>query len=337
MAAYIEDTIENCPLYQAPVIVGNVAVDREGFPVEGANPPVFRNTRTPFTIEFSNEVPADIYLSSSDFFEIESDAWEFTDVFTGRSPLRNLGRYYLFPIDDYYCRDFIIDAAFKDGKLFLQRHPDDVISHQTEGYGIVFERAMTSGGHPGAHAFYQYITYNIGKHSLMVRCEIDCVKEAGSDKTVSLTTKKIKRKKQGNGYYPLASANYYQEQWLQMVLTGTSTLQVGTRDEGQRDTGVASIQQVQQFSLKQLAELGHMDEANQRRVFEGLLKTLSWIKANFSKTERENSASYCAPSGMLQAQIRFDKSSGEKRMAFQILKPSEHIEFISEAIAAEGF
>jgi hypothetical protein len=293
---------------------------------------VFRARETPFSLEYSQQAPAGTRLNSNSFFEIESDAWEFTDVFSGRNPLRNLGRYYLFPIEDYYCRDFIIDAAYKNGKLFLQRHPDDATTQQTEGYGINFERLMTSGGHPGIYASYQYVTYNIGEHSLMVRCEIDCVSEEGSDETINLTTKKLKRKKYGKGYYPLGNPGYFQEQWIQLVFTGASSLLVGSRDEGQYDSGVATIQQVQGFTRKQVAKLGEIDETKQRMVFEGLQTSLRWIRNSF-KTIKETGEEFCAPSGILQAQIVFNKSKGEKSLEFNILKLSEHVDIVSESIA----
>lgn len=313
------------PLTNPPVKVGETSVDRDGFPIEGANPPFLAMKETPFPIEFSHATPADIYPSSKDFFE-KGDAWETADVLSGRSALRNLARCSLFPVDDYFCREFIIDAAFVKGKLMLQRHPDDAISKQEEGYGSVFEKAMATPGHPEAHAFHEFVTYAVGEHSLLVRAETDCL-DKKSLRPIGLTTKKVKRNKKG-GYYDLASANYYQEQWLQMVLSGTAYLIIGARDEGLCDTGRASITKLYSLTPSQAAEKGELSAARQQQVFDSLARVLTWIKRCFS----EAASGSALADGMAQAKICFSKADGAKSLTFTIQSPAQHVEFLPAQI-----
>jgi hypothetical protein len=89
---------------------------------------------------------------------------------------------------------------------------------------------------------------------------------------------------------------------------------------------------VQGFTRKQVAKLGEIDETKQRMVFEGLQTSLRWIRNSF-KTIKETGEEFCAPSGILQAQIVFNKSKGEKSLEFNILKLSEHVDIVSESIA----
>lgn len=320
----------NCssPVKVPASVVGENSVDKDGFIIEGAQAPVFANKQTPFSIEFSHKVPTMAYPSMNDYFEVE-DVWEESNVFAGRSTLRNLARCFLFPVEDYYCREFVIDAGFVQGKLFLQRHPDDALQHQEEGYGIVFERAVTKGAHPESKSYNQFLSYPIGEHNMMVRCEVDCV-DAKTQQPIGVTTKKVKRKKNGQGYYPMGPPSYFAEQWLQMVLSGTSVLVIGARDEGPQDTGRANIVSMTSCSVEKAATNGELSPARQQQVFDGLSAALTWIKQCFqqaiaSKTESVDQ--------LAQAQIRFTTGGGSrKELVFVPVRKSEHVEMVSENV-----
>ena len=314
------------PLDVPVEIVAGYAADRDGFPIEGAQPPLYANKSTPFTIEFSHEVPAMAFPTTGDFFEID-DLWKNCDVFAGRSTVRNLGRCFLFPVDDYFCREFVIDAACCNGKLFLQRHQDDAVLKQEEGYGIVFERAVTKGSHPEAHAYNQFVTYPIGDHHMFVRCEVDCV-DSKTERSIGVTTKKIKRKKNGQGFYPLANPNYFQEHWLQLALCGASHLVIGHRDEGFTNTDSATITKLEVNSMEQLAVRGELDTRKQREIFASINAILTWIKRCFK------AAKPTAGCLLEQAQIRFSVASGSKQLTFALVPPAQHVEFVSEDIVS---
>lgn len=322
----VEGSNKVSPLGTPPVRVGSIVVDRDGFPIEGASPPFFAMKNPPFTIEFSHAKPADMYPSSKDLFEI-GDAWETADVLSGRGSIRNLARCLLFPADDYYCRDFIIDAAFMKGKLLFQRHPDDAISHQEEGYGIVFEKAMVSGAHPEAHALNEFLTYSVGEHSLLTRGETDCL-DKKSMRPIGLTTKKIKKNKKG-GYYDLATPNYYQEQWLQMVLSGTAYLIIGARDEGPRDIGSACINKLYSLTAAQAAAKGELSASKQQQVFDSLASVLTWIKRCFAQAV---ASGVCSADKLAQAQICFSKAGGRKSLTFGLVPEAQHVEFLPDQI-----
>jgi len=315
----------NSPLKSPASVVGENSVDKDGFIIEGAQAPVFTNKQTPFTIEFSHKVPTMAFPSMNDYFEVD-DVWEESNVYAGRSALRNLARCFLFPADDYYCREFVIDAGFLQGKLFLQRHLDDALSHQEEGYGIVFERAVTKGAHPESKSYNQFLSYPLGEHNMMVRCEVDCV-DAKKQQPVGVTTKKVKRKKNGQGYYPMGPPSYFAEQWLQMVLSGTSALIIGARDEGFQDTGRANIVSLTSYRPESAAAHGELSPARQQEVFDGLSAALSWIKLCFQQAKS-------GPVDQLaQAQIRFATGGGNrKELVFVPMRKAEHVEMISENV-----
>jgi hypothetical protein len=309
-----------------PSRVGIKMVDRDGLPLEGETPPFLTAKPVPFQLSFSHETPADIYLQSKDFFELEGDHWERANVFSSRNCLRNLARCLLFPVDDYYCRDFVIDAAFLKGRLFLQRHPDTVISEQQEGYGVAFERAMATGtGNPDAYACHEFVTYPVGEHAILMRAETDCF-DNRSKAAIGLSTKKLKKNKRG-GYYDLGSSNYYQEHWLQMVLSGTSVLIVGALKEDPRIPDVATVDQLHRFTADDLTQKGQLTRERQQEVFNGLSSILSWIKMCFAKAV---AARMCPADKLAQARITFSKVNGDKVLMFTVLADRQHVEFLSE-------
>lgn len=320
---------QNCasPITTPVSVVGEYAVDKDGFPIEGAQAPVYLKKNLPIALEFSHKVPFLTYPSMNDFFEI-ADVWEGSTVFAGRSTLRNLARCFLFPADDYYCREFTIDAGYLRGKLLLQRHMED-ISDQKEGYGAVFERTVTAGAHPEANSYNQFVTYSVGEHNLMVRCDVDCVTDLKSKRPLGLTTKKVKRMKKGTGYYPMGPPSYFQEQWLQMVLSGTYMLIIGERDEGAVNTDRANIVKLSTHSAATLATLGGLSSARQQEVFDGLNAALSWIKQCFEQTMASKRE---AADALSQAQIRFTIAGGRKQLVFVPVAKTQHVEMLSENV-----
>lgn len=322
-------TAINCasPVTVPVSIVGEYAVDKDGFPIEGAPPPVYVKKSLPIAIEFSHKVPFLTYPSMNDFFEI-ADVWEGSTVFAGRSTLRNLARCFLFPADDYYCREFVIDAGYLQGKLLLQRHMQD-ISDQKEGYGSVFERAVTTGAHPDSHSYNQFVTYPVGEHNLMVRCDVDCLTDLKSKRSLGLTTKKVKRKKNGSGFYPMGPASFFHEQWLQMILSGTYRLIIGERDEGAVNTDRANIVSLTSHSASTLATQGVLSSAKQQEVFDGLNAALSWIKQCFEQTIASQRQ---AADVLTQAQIRFTTTGGRKRLVFVPMTKAQHVEMLSDNV-----
>lgn len=190
----------------------------------------------------------------------------------------------------------------------------------------MFERAMTAKrGNSEAHAFNEFVTYPVGDHAILMRCETDCLHERTKE-AIGLSTKKVKKNKRG-GYYDLGTANYYQEQWLQMVLSGVSLLIVGSREESPADPENARIIQLHTFTVQQLAEQGGLDGARQREVFEGLASILSWIKNCFATAV---DAGLCPTDQLAQARILFSKTGNRKHLQFVLLAEHEHADFLPE-------
>jgi hypothetical protein len=165
----------------------------------------------------------------------------------------------------------------------------------------------------------------LGDHAVLLRAETDCF-DSRSKNSIGLSTKKLKKNKRG-GYYDLGSPNYYQEHWLQMVLSGTSQLIVGTWKEDAHSAEVALIDQLHHFTIDNLADKGQLPRARQQEVFESLASMLSWIKGCFSKAV----AAQLSPEDKLsQGRITFSKAGGQKTLTFALLLEAQHADFLPE-------
>ena len=111
--------------------------------------------------------------------------------------------------------------------------------------------------------------------------------------------------------------SYFQEQWLQMVLSGTYMLIIGERDEGAVNTDRANIVKLTTHSAPTMATQDSLNAA------------LSWIKQCF---ERNMASKREAVDTLSQAQIRFTIAGGIKQLVFVPLAKTQHVEMLSENV-----
>lgn len=196
-------------------------------------------------------------------------------VISSRSCIRALAKPYLFNAGDYFLKDAIeINAVMINDVLLLQRR------YQYESipaYGFGFEKAMVEKEEGFEGKYHNITKVSNGKVNILLRNEIDCY---DGDSSIELATKKLKRKKNGHGYYPLLDPAGSKDKWFQMVLAMNSRLDIGARcdeDEG------ALIQRIERFSVRKLAEVGELSSRTQLSIFERLFQKLQWIIEQMKK------------------------------------------------------
>lgn len=321
---------ESSPLDVPSELLKRKVVDKDGSVLEGCDPPVYCGKKTPFEITYSHDPPILFHSPADEFFTLfdSTQYWEDKTVFIGRGSLRSLGRCFLFPAEDYYCRDFILDVGYIDGRLIVQQHEDgSEVAMQKQGYGSVFEAEVTEIADQDTYALHEFLTMSIGKHKLMVRCTTDCI-DGVTKEPISLTCRCLKKRKKYDGYYPLinpTTVNYFQEHWLHMVLSNTNTLKMGIRIEETGVKDVARIDRIETFTIQDIAKHGQLDAIRQRSVFEGINGVFSWLLKSF-----EQAAAATPTNGLLQGELRFSKTDGTKNLTLQMLTSNDCVELISD-------